>query len=597
VLGGRVCRERQSAGTCPVVAVILVSLVLAGGASATATEVRIVEPTTRTIAYGATSVVTEGPSELFYRVYLRRSPEENGLLVCNQQGPFAAGDCAFDAGIDLGSEWLLLEAVDGSGSPVARDEVQTYFFQQPVSVARERVNPLVEIALSGAENEVAKVLASPGSIECELGGKPCEVLSLERLGHQGLLRVSLLIDESNSIGREGLEKLMPAIDRFVSLVQQATGGRLAVEYEVVFFAERSRNATFGFTDDPYEVKRALATAAPEGGTCLYEAVTERLQSLERWELLDEYAGRQTSYAMIVWSDGEEACPFPATSGAAAIEEAGWSEIPIFVVPEARSYPDGEFLALGWLSGGATFESSEELASLLTGTIFQQLTNRYLAEIDGRNDSKPDGTRSLRLSTVGDVELRHRRALRAARPKREVALAVLKSDASDAEAKAVASAILVREPEPVSYKEAESIYREMKQLVESLRKDLELQAREQGREELAQILRRRRRLVDDTLTRKELAVVRLLRPDEKMVFMETRNAMLEAILVATGRALLWQQDAREQARYVRLLETMTREGYRLAHPGSDLSVYIRAALDPDFPLEPALRQRLRSLLDQ
>ncbi len=623
--------------------------------------VRIASPDARTVVYGSTEVVVDGPADLSYRVYRRVRPGERGDLICNVPGPPRAGACIFDAGEDLASERLVVEAVDRAGRLAGRDEVETYFFQRPsVSVSRPP-NPLVEIGVSGDEDAVRRVLDDPALIDCTLSGAPCRVASIRRTRDAGILRVTLLVDESNSIGAAGLERLRPAIRTFVGMIEVASGGALAVEYDVRFFAEAVRSATSGFTGDVDEVEEALATGQISGGTCLYGALSRVLRDLSFWRAKDRWTRRAASDALIVWSDGQDACPATADPGsmfaapsrdeadvlatpgqsvqgsvrlegddegissrqvatagirgrgvvspidefaaAAAIEDARWADVPVYVVPielvppcpTGSCTPDPIFLEFGPVSGGVTYDAGRALPELLTEEIFDDLMSRYVAEIEPASVDLLERPGPLTLAAGEGVTLRHREIVGERRTRRETALAILRARTADIEAKAAAADLLAKSAEPVTADEAELIYRELARFIRGLGRDLEAQAREDGRRELARYLRARRRSSGSKLTHRELAIVRLLEPESRRTFMRARTAMLEALVTASGRALLWRDDRSTRLRYLRLLERMTDDGYWLTNPAGRLPIYLAALLDEDRPLDETTRVRARGLL--
>lgn len=200
----------------------------------------------------------------------------------------------------------------------------------------------------------------------------------------------LLIDHSGSMRPRLREAQLAALSL-------ARASNPADEFFTIVFNERLAYGLpegAGFTDDPNELRSAMAAGTPGGRTALYDAIAAGLQHLAK--------GRHTRKALVVISDGGDNAS--RHTEAEILRMAQSSLTTIYAVgiydPEERDRDPGFLRKLARITGGEAFFPGKigELQGI-SAKIAADLRNRYSIGITPF-DTHLDGTvRRLRVEAV------------------------------------------------------------------------------------------------------------------------------------------------------------------------------------------------------
>jgi Ca-activated chloride channel family protein len=211
----------------------------------------------------------------------------------------------------------------------------------------------------------------------------------------------LLIDQSGSMRPRIQEAQLAALSL-------ASASNPADEFFTIVFNETVayglREGT-GFTDDPDQLRSALAAGVPRGRTALYDAVAEGLQHLPN--------GRHARKALIVISDGGDNASRRTRAEVLRMAQSSLATVYAVAIydPDDRDRDPGFLRRLAAITGGEAFfpGTIKELPGI-SARIAAALRNRYAIGITPF-DTRLDGTvRRLRVEAV-DAEGR-RLAVRA-----------------------------------------------------------------------------------------------------------------------------------------------------------------------------------------
>lgn len=508
--------------------------------------IEILLPRSDQIVYGPTEVQVRGPADAIYEVSVRRGPDKESDPICTSHGPPAPGSCRFDAFSDLSSETVIVRLRDAAGTRLGEQRVQTRELLEPDTTVEATQRISIQASVIGGDAWIDSLIAHPEAIECRLGGKPCRVKSVERIALRGTLNVGVLIDESASVSTPSLH-LDAALQRLANNLRAAADPSTGfdVRFRLTAFAGVTRPLTDGFVSGIDAVEKALKTLRPLGTTSLYRSIATELQSLVELRQRDMLAGRDSGYALIIVSDGNDTSN-GLIPGAELLRLVTTGGIPLFCLVLPAGGSEESFRGLGPLSGGASYLATSNPERLLGGDVFERLRARLSLQIDPAPSLRFSMQRGLDLKPPPGGTLAYPLKVRPEPPPGAVALSVAANRALVDDERTAALKRIASDGQGVD--EAEAIYQQ-----------LHTAARD----------------------RRESVAWRL--------------AALDAVAELAGHALLWRASSDlERVQMLRVLERMRDERWFGGSPPSLLRAVLETALDPDFPASPDLRVRVSSL---